>query len=125
MGPVGTTLTANTGTSIATIAFGGRNRNWNPGDARRRRREAGGRYPRALIHATTFAKAFKVGTGGYDSQFDPHANTQCGAAKLVPVELPDGRTRGRDPNRLLRGVDPVSDVPLTSARDLAARSRRE
>ena len=48
-------------------------------------------YHCPLIHAETFAKAFKVGKGEYESDVHAHANTQYGPAKLVPVDLPGGR----------------------------------
>jgi phenylpropionate dioxygenase-like ring-hydroxylating dioxygenase large terminal subunit len=48
-------------------------------------------YHCPLIHSETFAKAFKVNNGEYDSHVHAHVNTQYGQAKLVPVNLPGGR----------------------------------
>jgi phenylpropionate dioxygenase-like ring-hydroxylating dioxygenase large terminal subunit len=48
-------------------------------------------YHCPLIHSDTFAKAFKVNNHEYESNVYANANTQFGPAKLVPLELPDGR----------------------------------
>ena len=47
-------------------------------------------YHCPLIHAESFAKAFKVNAYEYESHIHQHANTQYGPAKLVP-EMPSGR----------------------------------
>ncbi|MBY4128186.1 aromatic ring-hydroxylating dioxygenase subunit alpha [Rhodococcus fascians] len=51
-------------------------------------------YHCPLIHSETFAKAFQVGNGEYDSRVFANANTQYGPAKLVSESLPEGRSPG-------------------------------
>lgn len=51
-------------------------------------------YHCPLIHSDSFAKAFKVGNGEYESRVHAHANTQYGPPKLIPVDLPPGRAAG-------------------------------
>jgi phenylpropionate dioxygenase-like ring-hydroxylating dioxygenase large terminal subunit len=48
-------------------------------------------YHCPLIHSESFAKAFKVGHGEYESRIHAHANTQYGPPRLIPVDLPPGR----------------------------------
>ena len=48
-------------------------------------------YHCPLIHSETFAKAFKVSNGEYESRVHAHVATQYGPAKTIPVDLPAGR----------------------------------
>ncbi|WP_426007465.1 RHO alpha subunit C-terminal catalytic domain-containing protein [Paenarthrobacter sp. NyZ202] len=49
-------------------------------------------YHCPLIHSETFAKAFNVGNGEYESLVHSHVVTQHGDSRVTPKELPQGRS---------------------------------